>query len=137
MPVTKDVILDLLPLYCAGEAAADTRALVEEHLRADASLAAHAAEIRRALRAVEIGSPRARSSDADLNALRKVRGDVRLRGWLLGISIWLTCFVFSFRFDSHGFDWTWSKFPAGAAVSGLLALAGWISYFRVRRRLGV
>ena len=40
MEVTKDVILDLLPLYSADEASADTRALVEEYLAAHPELAA-------------------------------------------------------------------------------------------------
>jgi phytoene/squalene synthetase len=39
MTVTRDVILDLLPLYCSDEASPDTRALVEEHLDADQDLA--------------------------------------------------------------------------------------------------
>jgi len=39
MEVTRDVILDLLPLYVADEASADTRALVEEYLETDAELA--------------------------------------------------------------------------------------------------
>lgn len=38
MEVTRDVILDLLPLYLADEVSADTRALVEKHLEADAEL---------------------------------------------------------------------------------------------------
>jgi anti-sigma factor RsiW len=39
MEVTRDVILDLLPLYLADEVSADTRALVEKHLEADPELA--------------------------------------------------------------------------------------------------
>ena len=39
MEVTRDVILDLLPLYLADEVSADTRALVEKHLEADTELA--------------------------------------------------------------------------------------------------
>lgn len=39
MEVTRDVILDLLPLYLADEASADTKALVAAHLEADADLA--------------------------------------------------------------------------------------------------
>ncbi len=39
MNVTKDVVLDLLPVYLAGEASADTRALVEEYLARDPDLA--------------------------------------------------------------------------------------------------
>jgi predicted anti-sigma-YlaC factor YlaD len=39
MEPTRDVIKDLLPLYLAGEASADSRALVEEHLGRDRDLA--------------------------------------------------------------------------------------------------
>jgi anti-sigma factor RsiW len=39
MEPTRDVIKDLLPLYLAGEASADSRALVEEQLDRDPELA--------------------------------------------------------------------------------------------------
>jgi len=35
MAVTREVILDLLPLYLSDEASADSRALVKEHLEND------------------------------------------------------------------------------------------------------
>lgn len=39
MDVTRDVIVDLLPLYLADEASADTRALIEKYLETDPELA--------------------------------------------------------------------------------------------------
>jgi anti-sigma factor RsiW len=39
MEITRDVILDLLPLYLAGEVSADTRALVENYVKTDPELA--------------------------------------------------------------------------------------------------
>jgi hypothetical protein len=39
MAVTRDVILDLLPLYLADEASSDSRALVTDHLERDPELA--------------------------------------------------------------------------------------------------
>ena len=39
MEVTRNVILDLLPLYLAGEVSADTAALVENYLETDQELA--------------------------------------------------------------------------------------------------
>jgi len=39
MEITRDVILDLLPLYFAGEVSADTRSLIEEYLSSDQELA--------------------------------------------------------------------------------------------------
>jgi anti-sigma factor RsiW len=46
--VTKAVILDLLPLYLAGEVSSDTAALVKEHLEADPELAEAAKEMSKA-----------------------------------------------------------------------------------------
>ena len=39
MNVTRDVIVDLLPVYLAGEASGDSKPLIEEHLAGDAELA--------------------------------------------------------------------------------------------------
>ena len=39
MEITRDVILDLLPLYLAGEVSAGTRTLVEEYLKTDPEVA--------------------------------------------------------------------------------------------------
>ena len=137
MQITRDVILDLLPLYCAGEVTVDTRTLVEEFLRQDPSLATQAAEIRRALRTVEVIAPMRRSGDADLRALRRVRGAVRWRGALLGTSIFLTCLLFSFTFDKSGVHWTWLGMPLFTSINAGLAVVSWVFYLYLRRRLGV
>jgi len=39
MEITRDVILDLMPLYLADEVSEDTRALVEKYLKKDPELA--------------------------------------------------------------------------------------------------
>lgn len=39
MKITRNVILDMLPLYIANEASEDTKALVKEYLEADPELA--------------------------------------------------------------------------------------------------
>ena len=39
MEITRNVILDLLPLYLAGEASEDTRILVKKYLQSDPQLA--------------------------------------------------------------------------------------------------
>lgn len=46
--VTNDVILDLLPLYLAGEVSEDTAALVKKHLEADPELAETAKQMAKA-----------------------------------------------------------------------------------------
>ena len=44
MEITRNVIEDMLPLYLADEASADTRALVDEYLKTDPELASMAKE---------------------------------------------------------------------------------------------
>jgi hypothetical protein len=39
MDITRDVILDLMPLYLADEVSRDTRALIEDYLKKDPELA--------------------------------------------------------------------------------------------------
>ncbi len=39
MTITRDIVLDLLPLYAAGEASPDSRAAVDAFVAADASVA--------------------------------------------------------------------------------------------------
>jgi len=46
--VSKDVILDLLPLYLAGEVSEETAALVKKHLECDPELAETAKEMAKA-----------------------------------------------------------------------------------------
>jgi len=46
--ITHDVILDLLPLYLAGEVSADTTALVKKYLEANPELAETAKEMAKA-----------------------------------------------------------------------------------------
>jgi anti-sigma factor RsiW len=46
--VTKEVILDLLPLYLAGEVSEETAALVKKHLETDPELAETAKEMAKA-----------------------------------------------------------------------------------------
>ena len=137
MQVTRDVILDLLPIYCADEATKDTRALVEEFLKQDPSLASQAAEIRRALRSVELTAPVRGRSEADVLALERIREAVRRRGWYLGAAIFFTALPFSIYGDSSGVRFIWAQYPL--VIAGSVAAAGvfWGLYFRLRRRLGV
>ena len=71
MKITKNVILDLLPLYLANEVSADTRALVENYLETDSELANVAKKLAPMEKPNEIPSPI--SQDDRLRAYRQVR----------------------------------------------------------------
>ena len=57
MNITRNVILDLLPLYLADEVSADTRALVEKFLETDSELANVAKQLAATEKPKDIPSP--------------------------------------------------------------------------------
>jgi anti-sigma factor RsiW len=88
MNVTDDVLNDLLTLYLAGEASADTRALIEEQARREPGFAAKVTAAREldqaAARAVEQpGTHTTPPRDVELRALTKARHAIFLRALFL------------------------------------------------------
>lgn len=57
MKITRNVILDLLPIYVAGEASADTRALMESYLASDPEAAELAKEFAQMQKAEDLPVP--------------------------------------------------------------------------------
>lgn len=71
MKITRNVILDLLPLYLADEVSADTRDLVENYLGTDSELANVAKKLAPMEKAKDIPVPL--SQDDQMKAYRKAR----------------------------------------------------------------
>jgi anti-sigma factor RsiW len=84
MTLTRDVILDLMPLYLSDEASSDTRALVEHHLDADPDLARLAEEWKRRL---PEAPPPPVSPDAQALAYREAKRQIANRVITLAIVI--------------------------------------------------
>src|SRR5262245_1895000 len=136
MKVTREVILDLLPLYLAGEASPATRALVEEYLRQDP-------ELERRVRAGDAALlPDVALRPAPETALRSLvrtrRALGRLR-WTCALASALTAISLALRVDFSGGRLTTFRFlivdyplPLGICMAGAAAL--WILYFDMRRR---
>jgi hypothetical protein len=134
MRVTQDVVHDLLPAYLAGEASADTVALVEEFLRLDTDLA-RTVETLRANPLPEL--PVALRPTQEKETLNMTKKLLRWRGILMGLGLFLTLLPLSFRFDNSRITWTFLQempIPATALVC-LGALTCWGGFFYVRRRL--
>jgi predicted anti-sigma-YlaC factor YlaD len=138
MNVTREVILDLLPLYLAGEASPATRALVEEYLKQDPELAER---IRRQWaenfdRAVPSELP----PDLELRSLRRTRSLLGLQRWLLGFAIGFTALALSNQSSWEGghfreFHFLLRDYPVPFGVFLALGILCWIAYLLVRRRL--
>lgn len=79
--VTKNVILDLLPLYIGNEASADTVALVEAYLDADPDLAELARQMAQAN--VHQEAPEPRSKEAEMESFEKTKQMLIIRSTLV------------------------------------------------------
>lgn len=71
MNITRNVILDLLPLYLANEVSADTRAIVEKYLETDSELANVAKQLSAMEKPKDIPAPI--SQDDKMAAYRRAR----------------------------------------------------------------
>jgi hypothetical protein len=133
MNITRDVITDLWPVYEAGEASADTRALVEAFLRDDP-------ELGRLLRAEGPGLPVAAPAlrlDADRVILARTQRLIRRRKWLLGLALFFTMLPGSSAHTETLTFMLWRDLPAVAVASVAVAVALWTAYVVAGRRLKI
>ena len=131
----RGVLLDLLSVYASGEASAATRALVEGRLANDPELARRLLEVRSLPKLAPALPP-----ELELRALRQTRAALRLQQWLFGLAITFTALSLTSEVEFH--DHWISRFrllifdyPREFGVCLALALAFWIAYHAVRRRL--
>jgi anti-sigma factor RsiW len=135
MTPSKDVIRDLLPLYVAGEASADTVRLVEKAILDDAGIAAEAEALRRADPAATAAP--ARTTDRDRIALQRIREAVRERSILLAAAVFLSLVPFSFYFANGRIQFLMIRDAPSMAIAALVAAAGsWVGWFALGRRIG-
>jgi hypothetical protein len=88
MEITRNVILDLLPLFLADEVSADTRALVTEYLETDPELA----DIANQTQTMELPEdiPIPLTKEDKMEAYREAKRFIFLRTAILAISISFT-----------------------------------------------
>ena len=141
MNVTREIVKDLLPLYVAGEASADSRAAVEEWLGTDPELARLAGLLHD-----ESAPPETlkASPSAGQAALVTTKALLRRRSWLLALALLFTGLPLSFSFDaSVGALDGRLRFlmlrdePLVSIASLAIALGLWIAFGLVSRRLRV
>jgi len=138
MKVTRDVVVDLLPVYLAGEASPDTRALVEEYLRQDPDL-------ERRVRARDTALPRdlaaGPSPEMELASLRRTRQVLARLRWTCALATAFTVAALALRIDFTDGRLTAFRFlivdhPVPLGTCLLVGAALWLAYFRMRRSAG-
>jgi len=133
MTITRDVIIDLLPVYAAGEASADTRALVEQYLNNDASLSALLRSLQAADRTNE--AEHDPSPAVEREAINRTRAMIRRRGWTLGLAIFFTLVPFTFAWSGDRVTFFMLRDEPGSALFFVSALYLWWQYVRLGRKL--
>jgi hypothetical protein len=138
MNVTREVILDLLPVYLAGEASPATRELVEEYMKQDPDLAKRIRQ-QWSENFAKV-APSALPPDLELRTLRRTRKLIGWQKWLFGFGIFFTAISLSNEFSFTGWHlneihFLLRDYPVEFGTCLALGLACWIVYFTIRRRL--
>ena len=141
MNMTRDVAIDLLPAYLAGEASADSRALVEEFARQDAEFArmldAQRREFAASARGLH-GPVGELSPDHELRTLVRARRMAERLRWLMAVALMFTAFPFSFVFEGNRLTFLLVRDAPSLAMALWVAAVGfWIAFLTTQRRLGV
>ena len=126
MTISKNVIRDLLPVYVAGEASAETRTLVEVALGEDDDLRAEARDLGTVPSMPEPAAP----ADLGVVALKHTQRLLRKRTVLVGFCYFCTALTFAFVDRSGGI---WYKLAATACLA--ISIGGWIEFLRNALRL--
>ena len=137
MNVTREVILDLLPVYLAGEASPATRTLVEEYLKQDAELARRI-RLQWADNLAKV-APSSLPPDLELRSLRRTRRLLQLQRWLFGFGIFFLGVSLSNQSTFEGshltqFHFLLRDYPVEFGICLTLGVGCWAGYFYNRRR---
>ena len=125
MEVTRNVVLDLLPLYHSGEASADTRAVVEEYLRREPAL--------RRLIDTDETAPPPPADDAERAALEQTRKHLRRRSWTMAVALLCTLLPFTMAFLDNRLTFLMFRDVPWSRALWVVAAVLWVSYARHQR----
>ena len=138
MKITREVVMDLVPAYLAGEASADTRALVEEFAKQDAEFArtleAQGREVAAGTQALKqpAAAPTRDHELVTLERTRRAAGNLR---WLMGIALMCTAFPLSFAFEGNRVTFLLVRdVPVLAMACWVAALIFWGMFVAARRK---
>jgi hypothetical protein len=134
MKVTEDVMNDLLTLHLAGEASADSKALIESHARQNA---AFASKLESARAQSPIGMPpNGLPGDLELKTLTKTRQFIFLRTVFCAGGSLFTLLPFVFSFDARGVEFlVLGRYPGLMWAFWSVAAAAWTAWYVMHRQV--
>jgi hypothetical protein len=123
MNVTREVINDLWPVYAAGEASPDTRALVEAFFQEDPEFARELQE-QPSERLLQQPIPRL-PPDQEARALRRTKRLLLGWDWTIFLAILFTCQAFGRMIA----DTSWDVSPVNFIILASIAVVCWAAFF--------
>ena len=132
MNITKDIVIDLLPLFFSGECSSDTKRLVTEFLAANPDFEQ---QVRASSESpLPKGIPPQLRKEDEMNALARTQRMLKWRSILMGFAIFFSVAPFSFFYTHEKFSWLLMESPASAIIYGVIGIAFWAGYFLQRRK---
>ena len=135
MTLPPDVMNDLLTVYLAGEASAETRAIVEAHARQHPEYAERL-QAARGLTLPAAGPGRGLPPDAALKALARTKQFIFLRTIFMADAILFTLAPLVFTFGSGGVEFLILGRHTGVAWAfWSVAAASWVAWYVMHRKV--
>lgn len=134
MKLHDDVMNDLLTVYLAGEASAETKALIEARAAEHRAFAERLSAARSATLPTGEGSPL--REDAELRALKHTRQFLFLRTMFLAWAILFTLLPLLFTFDPDGVQLViWGRHPGLVVSFWSVGTVAWVAASVMHRRV--
>jgi len=135
MKITRDVIIDLLPLYFSGEASTDTKDLVNTYFNQNPDFAKEAKKSSEKIITNDI--PTNLTKEDEMESLNKTKKRIKLQSFLIGFAIFFTIAPFSFAHMDDKLYVLLLDSPMTALIYGSIGILFWISYFIARNKTQV
>ncbi|VAW34576.1 hypothetical protein MNBD_CHLOROFLEXI01-4536 [hydrothermal vent metagenome] len=133
MKISRDVILDLLPVYLANEASDDTRALVEQFLVDDPALTKLVEQTDQEKWVGEIPVPL--NKEHEMKSFEKTKQLLFQQKLFLAIAVATTLMMIGVRGGSDGVKWLWADSPQIVGVILIVSGIFWTAFMTVSRIL--
>lgn len=135
MKITRDVILDLLPLYLANEVSSDTRILIEQYLSDDLALAKLVEQSTRQQWDSDVPVPL--NKEDEMKSFEKTKQLLTQQRILMGFAIFSTLMLVAVRGgdDGNGIRWLWHDLPEVGWLILFVSFVFWVAYFNVTSAL--
>lgn len=136
MSITRNVVIDLLPVYFSGEASDDTRKLVEDFFREDPDFERVARSAATPLETLKSASPVAPEAEREKCDLERIGWELRLRGVWLVLALFYTLRPLAPLFGGELAGWIGRSHTWGGRIADLaFAAFFWLVYItRMPRR---